>query len=164
MKNKPEIAVYIILGALVLFGVIGWMVTPKDEHGQPILLLPDVKNVEEYRKKAIGWTEDLQLLDGRLAVLLSGNPQSLYTQSRNSQDLFADYVKITQEIENAESPAALTGLKDDLLNTATSYLNACQSALIWVSDPTNDNLVSTEAMAKEAKTLLKELEQSTWTN
>ena len=164
MITKTQLAIFITLVAVIVFGVVGWIVTPKDEKGQPVLLLPDVKSVEDYRRKAKSWTEELKLLDGRLAVLVSGNPKSLYSQSRNSQNLFSDYVKISQKIENAEAPAALTGLKDMLFNTSVAYLNAGQSALIWVSNPSDENLASTETLINDAKDYLKELEHSTWMN
>lgn len=164
IRNKSEIALILITAALIIFGVVGWLVTPKDEKGQPILLLPDVKAVENYRRKAKDWTEEFGLLDGRLAVLLSGNTKSLYSQSKSSQDLFADFVKLAKEVENAEAPVALTGLKDTLINTSYSYLSATQSALVWVSDPSAENLVSTETLVKDAQLLKSELENSTWTN
>lgn len=164
IRNKSEASLIFITLALVIFGVVGWLVTPKDEKGQPILLLPDVKSVEDYRRKAKDWTEDFGLLDGRLAVLLSGNTKSLYSQSNSSQKIFSDYVKLAQEIENTEAPAALTGLKDTLVNTAYGYLSACQSALKWVSDPSTENLDATKALVKEAQQSFSELENSTWTN
>lgn len=164
IRNKSEVALIVTLLVVVVFGVVGWLVTPKDEKGQPILLLPDVKSVEDYRRKAKDWTEEFGLLDGRLAVLLSGNSKSLYSQSRNSQELFSDYVKLAQKIENTEAPAALTGLKDMLANTSVAYLTACQSALVWVSNDSEENLVSTETLVNDAQQYMKELENSTWTN
>jgi hypothetical protein len=162
MKNKSEYALLIILAFLMIFGLIGWAVSPEDESGQPLLLLPGVKEVEEYRRKANSWTEDMKLLDGRLAVLLNGNTSSLYTQSKNAQDLFSDYVALVQDIENTEAPAALTGLKNMLSNSSNAYINACQSALIWVSNSSAENLVYTEQLVDTAQDLLRELESSTW--
>lgn len=162
MRNKSEITLIIIVISILVFGAIGWRTTPKDEKGQPVLLLPDVKKVEDYRRKSGGWVEELKLLDGKLAVLMSGNTDSLYSQSKNSQDLFADYVKLAQEVENTEAPASLTGLKDELINTTYAYLNAGQSALKWVSTPTTENFDTTQDFIETAQSLLSNLEKNTW--
>lgn len=159
-KNELVLIGIIILGAI--FGIVGWTTTPTDDRGQPLLLLPDVKKVEDYRKKAKNWVEELTLLDGRLAVLMGGNSNDLYSQSKSSQNLFNDYVNIVKEIENTESPAALTGLKNMLDETASSYLNACQSALIWVSNATDENHAATENLINDAQNNLNQLENSTW--
>jgi hypothetical protein len=160
--SKGELALIIVLILLVVFGIVGWTLTPTDDRGQPLLLLPDVKKVEDYRKQAKNWAEQLTLLDGRLAVLLNDNSNDLYSQSKDSQDLFDDYINIVKDIENTEAPAALTGLKNMLDDTSTSYLNACQSALIWVSNSTDENRATTENLVTEAHNKLNELENSTW--
>jgi len=160
--TKGELTLIIVLILLIAFGIVGWTMTPSDSRGQPVLLLPDVKKVEDYHKEAKHWAEELTLFDGRLAVLISDNSNDLYSQSKDSQDLFNDYINIVKDIENTEAPAALTGLKSMLDDTASSYLNACQSALIWVSNSTDENHVATENLVAEANNKLNELENSTW--
>lgn len=160
--NRSEKALLIIVLTILVFGIVGWLATPEDEKGQPILLLPSVKKIEDYRAKAEGWTEELRLLDGRLAVLMSGNSKSLFSQSQSSQALFEEYVKLTQAINNAEAPSALNGLKDLLLNTSAAYLDASQSALRWVSTPSEENLTTTKGLINTAQDILSDLESNTW--
>jgi hypothetical protein len=93
---------------------------------------------------------------------MAGNSKSLFSQSQSSQDIFEDYVKLTQAINNAEAPSALTGLKDLLLNTSAAYLDASQSALRWVSTPSDDNLTATKELINNAQDILAELESNTW--
>ena len=162
MRSKSEITLVIVFVVAIVFGVVGWMVTPTNEKGQPILLLPDVKKVEDYRSKAVKWSKEFQILDGRLATLMSGNSASLYSQSNTSQDLFADYVKLAQEIQNTEAPASLTGLKDSLLGTSDTYLNAGQAALKWVSNPTTENYELAQSLIDTAQESLSLLESNTW--
>ena len=45
----------ILLGFAVLFTIIGAFVSPLDEQGKPVLLLPEVKAVEDYRRSAQTW-------------------------------------------------------------------------------------------------------------
>ncbi len=42
----------VLLGIAVLFTIIGAMVSPLDDQGKPVLLLPEVKEVEDYRRSA----------------------------------------------------------------------------------------------------------------
>jgi hypothetical protein len=162
MRSKSEVTLVVVLVVVVVFTAVGWAVTPINEKGQPVLLLPDVKKVEEYRSKAANWTEEFRILDGRIASLMSGNSRSLYSQSKSSQDLFEDFVKLAQEIQNTEAPASLTGLKDSLLTTSDSYLNAGQAALKWVSNPTTENYDLAQTLIDLAQESLSELEGNTW--
>lgn len=162
MKSKSEITLIIVFVIATVFGVVGWLVTPTNEKGQPILLLPDVKKVEEYRSTAVKWAKEFQILDGRMATLMSGNTNSLYSQSKSSQDLFADYVKLEQEIQNSEAPASLTGLRESLLTTSNAYLNAGQAALKWVSNPTTETYELAQSLIDIAQESLSLLENNTW--
>jgi hypothetical protein len=162
MRTKSEISLIIVFVMVILFAVIGWIVTPLNEKGQPILLLPDVKKVEDYRSKAAKWTDEFRILDGRLATLMSGNSKSLYSQSKSSQDLFSEFVKLAQEIQNTEAPASLTGLKESLLSTSDTYLNAGQAALKWVSNPTIENYDLAQSLIRTAQGSLSTLENNTW--
>ena len=162
MRSKSEVTLIIVLVVVVVFTTVGWLVTPTNEKGQPVLLLPDVKKVEDYRLKAANWTEEFRILDGRMASLMSGNTRSLYSQSKSSQDLFSDLVRLAQEIQNTEAPASLTGLKDSLLATSDSYLNAGQAALKWVSNPTTENNDMAQVLIDAAQESLSELEGNTW--
>ena len=42
----------ILMGIAVLFTIIGAFVSPLDEQGKPVLLLPEVMEVENYRRSA----------------------------------------------------------------------------------------------------------------
>ena len=185
IRNKSEIALILITAALIIFGVVGWLVTPKDEkaYGADIktnlaeLLEALLQNKGSYRIR-IGMMNPQYLLkiydefievftDPRIYKFLhiplqSGSDRILKLMGRGYSA--NDFVKLAKEVENAEAPAALTGLKDTLINTSYSYLSATQSALVWVSDPSAENLVSTETLVKDAQLLKSELENSTWTN
>ena len=91
MKNKSEYALLIVLAFLMIFGLIGWAVSPEDESGQPLLLLPGVKEVEEYRRKANNWTEDMKVQTDRLTILLNVNAIRMCT-------LFADRGRLCLQV------------------------------------------------------------------
>ena len=53
----------ILLAAVILFTTIGAFTSPRDENGKPVLLLPEVKAFEDYRRSARSWLEQMTLLD-----------------------------------------------------------------------------------------------------
>ncbi len=160
--NKTEIILLAALALVVVFGLIGWVSSPLDENGRPVMLLPDVKAVEDYRRQAVSWTEDLRLLDGRLSTLLAGNSEDLLGQSRSAQNSFQDSLNIVQEIDYTDAPPALVGLRESLSNTSLAYLEASRGILRWVSSPNQANRDQAANLIKAAQAKLYDLESSTW--
>ena len=54
-ERKTEYYLFAFLLLVIVLGLVGWAFSPLDSEGRPILLLPDVKKVEDYRKKIGGW-------------------------------------------------------------------------------------------------------------
>jgi hypothetical protein len=128
--------VWITVGLLVVLG-LGLGISPKDRDGRPLLLLPEVKAVEDYRRSLVGWHARLAELDGRIARILSNNyGGDLFSQSSDGQQALNETLQILDEIDQtAASPAAVPA-RELALNAASATLGAAQSALIWVSAPT----------------------------
>jgi hypothetical protein len=152
-----------ILVLLLLFGLIGFVNTPFDSQGQPLLLLPDVKAMMEYQKLAQKWNQQFTQLDGELSQLLSEQSSGdLFTQSRNAQSIAERTISIGQEIDRTQTPAAATGLHDSFSQVAAAYLEAARVALRWVSTP--EESVRQDALTKLAvvRELQQKLEANTW--
>jgi hypothetical protein len=147
---------------LIVFGGIGWVVTPKNVGGEPLIYSPSIKKTNDYQKSAMNWIAEIKLLDGRLNTLLASNSQGIYTKSKEAQDIFSGIYSVSQEIENAESPIAMQNIKDELVSTSSAYLDASQAALQWVSTSTDENLSKTKNMITVAQGQLSELENSQW--
>jgi hypothetical protein len=87
MQNDPDESViqvseeklqkfgWILLGVAVLFTMIGVFVSPLDDQGKPVLLLPEVKAVEDYRRSAQSWISELVVLDGEIAHVIAADQQ-----------------------------------------------------------------------------------------
>lgn len=152
-----------ILVLLLLFGLIGFVNTPFDSQGQPLLLLPDVKAMMEYQKLAQHWNQQFTQLGGELSQLLSDQSSGdLFTQSRNAQFIAERTLSIGQEIDRTQTPAAATGLQDSLSKVADAYLETAGAALRWVSTP--EEAIRQDAVIKmtTAQELQKKLEANTW--
>jgi hypothetical protein len=164
MNENQEIHIplstLVILALLVLLA-IGGIASPRNEDGRPLLML-DVKSVDEYRRLAREADKELRLVDGKITAILSGEVDDLFGQTRRAQEVFEQILQISEELDRQEAPPALVGLKEDLNQTAMSYLEAARLTLRWLSIPNQANSEQVQAKLAEARTSLTELEKSQW--
>ena len=159
-ERKTEYYLFAFLLLVIVLGLVGWAFSPLDSEGRPILLLPDVKKVEDYRKKIGGWAEDLRLLDGQLTTLLSGSGD-LLSQSRDGQKAFETSLRIAKQTDAEEAPAALAGLRSTAVETSLAYMEASRGVLLWISTPKQENYEAAVILIQAAREQLAEMEGST---
>ena len=165
MNDRPIIRLsyrWLLLALGLLLIGLGWLASPRDAQGRPLLLLPDVKAVEDYRRAATHNAAGLRLLDGEIATLLQGQNPDLFTQSRQAQAAFEHALAIAQKIDIQSAPPALAGLREASAQTASTYLEASRLALRWVSLPQASNLAIAEDQLAQAQQELETLEDSQW--
>lgn len=153
---------WLLLPLVLFLTVVGALASPRDAQGRPLLLLPDVKAVEDYRQSMSSATVGMQLLDGEIVALLAGQNPDLFTQSRQAQAAFEHALRIGQEIDMQAAPPALDGLQGAAASTASAYLDAARLALRWVSLPQEANRTAAENGLAQARQQLKTLEKSKW--
>ncbi|PKO11496.1 MAG: hypothetical protein CVU39_28975, partial [Chloroflexi bacterium HGW-Chloroflexi-10] len=86
-----------IIPVLLVFLILGYAFSPTDQDGRPILLLPDIRAVEEYRVAIVRWREQAQELDTQISTILSGKyGDDLFTRSRESQKMIDAGVRLIQ--------------------------------------------------------------------
>ena len=153
---------WLLLPLALFLTLLGALSSPRDEQGRPLLLLPDVKAVEDYRHAMSSAIAGMQLLDGEIAALLAGQNTDLFTQSRQAQSAFEHALRIAQEVDVQSAPPALDGLRGAATGTASAYLEAARLALRWVSLPQEDNRTAAENSLAQAQQQLKTLEESKW--
>lgn len=164
--NKPEeitISIWVlILPALAILLGIGWFASPRDINNRPLLLLPDVKAVEEYRRLANHWRDELRLVDGEIALILASGTSDLFSQSRQAQNTLEHNLRIIQEIDRHDAPATLVGLQEELKLVSQSYLEASRLALRWLSLPDPANHDQAQDRLVESRNMLTDMEASQW--
>jgi hypothetical protein len=163
--NDPEFRLslnWLLLPLGLFLTVLGVLTSPQDVQGRPILLLPDVKAVEDYRREVSRISNGLHLLDGEIAGLLAGPNTDLFTQSRQAQAAFEHALQLAQDIDVPAAPPPLEGLRGAAAGTASAYLEAARLALRWVSLPQEANRTSAENGLMLARQQLKTLEESKW--
>ena len=154
---------WILCGLSVIFVFIGLLVSPIDDQGQPVLLLPDVKAVESYQKQVQNWLSDLNDLDGEIKNVLAGDQQGdLFSQSRIAQRTLEHAVKIAQEVDRCEVPPVGAGFHENFLSMVLNYLEASRAALQWISVPEEENLNQAVELLESSRQMKAELEINPW--
>ena len=164
---KTERPLQLSAGGLLLavglaLTLLGSQTSPRDPQGHPILLLPDVKAVEDYRRAVREDVVRLHLLDGEIASLLAEKNPDLFSQSRQAQAALEHALQIAQAIDAQPAPPALEGLRGLAAQAAATYLEAARLALRWVSLPQADNRTAAAQTLDQAGQQLHTLEGSPW--
>lgn len=149
--------------AVVILLVTGFIASPHDQAGHPILLLPDAKEVEDYRHSVSSWHERMRTLDAEMNTLLSGKfGGDLLARSRKAQLALETTIQLAQEIDQRSIPTAAIPAKEMALKAASAYLDSARAILQWVSAPKTENLRAAQQSLKHARQALAELEKSEW--
>ena len=170
--SEPEIQIseeklqklgWILFGLAVFFTIIGALVSPLDDQGKPVLLLPEVKAVEDYRKAAQSWISELNILDGEIGHIIAADQQGdLFSQSRSAQQTLQHAVELAQQVDRTRVPPIGMGMHEQMLSTTLSYLEAARSALQWVSAPEQENQDQAIQLLEDARQMKSELEKNKW--
>jgi hypothetical protein len=154
---------FLLLGIATAFIFIGALVSPRDEQGNPILLSPDVKAIQEYRTSAREWMNGFSILDDEIDRMINRETQGdLFTQSQSAQDTLQQAVALAQQIDRASVPPIAVGLHDLEASTAMAYVEAARTALQWISAPEQSNhdlAVKNLGIARKSK---DDLEANQW--
>ena len=167
MLTKDEIIIpkwIWIIPAIVIFLVLGYFFSPRDRDERPILLLPDVRAVEEYRVAIVRWLEQARDLDTQISTILSGAyGDDLFTRSRESQEMIDAGVRLINNIDQQKTPTAAVPARSLSGQMASAYLEAARATLLWTTAPNAENLARAEELLEIARQAREELESSEWT-
>lgn len=148
---------------LTLLGTAGYAVSPRDDAGRPVLLWPNIRAVEQYRRAVAGWAIQWRGLNSNLRdVLKAEEGTDLLSTSQDSQKAFEQAVAMERDVNTTEAPASLIGLHDQAETMALSYMNASVAIARWVSAPSTENRAAAEQAMAEAEDKLASLEANEW--
>lgn len=148
--------------AVLLFG-LGYSVSPRAADGRPVLLLPDVRAVEIYRRQSVTWLQAWQALDTELGQIVSGpDTASLLDRSRQAQVDFGTAIDLARAVDGTDAPPALLGLHDQVAGTAQAYVDASVALNRWLSAPSPENRAAADQAYQTAKNNLAGLAANAW--
>jgi hypothetical protein len=153
-----------LIGTVVLmyFVAAGYFSSPRDGTGRPILLLPEVRAVEHYRRLVFAWDTAWQDLDKAISTILRSDKAQLLVTSEQAQAAVDDAASLAKKVDATDAPSALVGLKDLTSQTAGDYAAASTSAARWLSAPSGANQTAATAALNKARTDRQQLEANAW--
>ncbi len=140
---------------------IGYAVSPRTADGRPVLLSPDVRAVETYRRSVVSWVREWQALAEALRVILDSEGELLST-SQKTQQAFAKSVELSAAVDSSDTPASLVGLRDQTAATAEAFVKASLAAARWISAPSAEKRTAAETELETAERSLITLEANEW--
>lgn len=164
MKSEIVIPKWVwITGILVFLLGLGLFTSPRDRDNRPLLLMPDLKAMEDYRRSLAGWHTRFLELNGRMTLLLSADyGGDLFSQSSEGQKIQEATVQLLREIDQTATPSAAVSAREMAIDAGSAYLEASRAMLTWISTPTAANLDAAQQAFKTAQATLSELEASQW--
>ena len=152
----------VVLVALVGLVGLGVWFSPRATDGRPVLMLPDVRAVEIYRRDASGWAGEWRTLDENIRQTLEAPDTELLQRSRQAQAAFDQAVDLARRVDGQDAPASLVGLRDLAIATSSNYVNATVAVNQWLSAPTAENLAAAQSQFAVAQQSLMDLESNQW--
>ena len=150
--------------ALLVFA-LGYGVSPRAADGRPLLLLPDVRAVEIYRRQAVAWRQAWQALDAEIGQTLRASAPDtagLLDRSRQAQTDFGTAIELARAVDGTEAPPALLGLHEQTAGTAQAYVDATVALNRWLSAPTAENRAVADQACQRASDTLTQLAANAW--
>lgn len=160
--RKNTLIRFVILLALIGLTVIGYFVSPHDSQGRPVLLLPEVRAIEQYRRHASGWVDGWKNLDGDLHAVLEAEDNNLLALSHQVQSSFDEAIALAKNVDATESPSPLLGLHDLSMQTAVAYVDASIATARWLSAPSKKNRMDADQALLAAGEELSALHSNEW--
>ena len=144
MNNRADMEIEIpwwalVIAGIVIVGLLGWFFSPRNAEDRPILLSPDVKAMEDYRRQANSWANDMRLLDGEITAVMQSDNSDLIGSMQKGQYALDHSIRLAQEIDEAGSPSAFASLRSEMYDTSLAYVDAARAAATWLSIPNAAN-------------------------
>lgn len=158
---KPIALTAVLVAMMLACGLIGQSVSPHTPEGRPVLLSPEVRTIEMYRRAATEWARDWSALAKSLHSILAGE-SDLFSLSQGAQQAFIRATELAIEAEAKDSPASQIGLREQVMSTATAFANASLAIARWVSAPSVENKSAAEQALATAEQSLATLEANEW--
>jgi hypothetical protein len=167
MNNNDGVEITIpwpllVVVAVVTLFVLGYAFSPRSAEARPMLLSPDVKAMEDYRRQASAWMEDMRVLDGEIAGVLRSDNSDLIGSTQKMQNALNHAVRLATEIDQAESPSVFIALRSAISNNALAYVDAARSAARWLSIPDSTSQEEAATALQTARNQYDALVTSKW--
>ncbi len=168
-KRIARAFAWLLLITLTVSGLhtVGVAVTPRDDDGALMILVPSLWATQRYREQVYGWIDELAEIDDRLTALLdqdvdAANSTELYTLGQEMQVVGELAFALEQRITFANSPVAMVGLGEQAKITAKAYLGSAVLTSRWLNAPSETGQQAALESLDQARSQRETLKNSRW--
>lgn len=177
--------VIVIVASLAILGLLGWVNTPHDDEGLPLILNPERRAILNYLNAAEGWVGQFEemgkQLDGLMprdsltatpggestsgAVLPTApppamQPEGLYQRSHEAQEAREALETLAREVQLARVPDPLIGLHGIVVRAVETHLIWADGVLACVGAPDSVDHGELALARTDALAILEDLEET----
>ena len=149
---------------LVAIGVLilGRTISPKDKDGKPLFLTPHLARIADYQHQVRNWALELKDIHAGLVSVISDQPNDLFDQDGKVNQLYGQLTTLQEEVDGTEVPQTQEQLQILAGDAVAAYLDATESTIAWLNEPTKANFNQAEAAMKLASEALDRVLQNPW--
>lgn len=178
------LVVVIVLG-LATLGLLGWVNTPHDDEGLPLILNPERRAILNYLNDVEGWVSQFEAagkqLDGLMppgsstdtsgaepasgAVLPTApppamQPEDLYQRSHEAQQAREALETLARDVDLVRVPDPLIGLHGIVIRTVETHLIWADGVLAYVGAPDSVDHGDLALARTDALAILEDLKET----
>jgi hypothetical protein len=155
-----------LLAMLVLIGVLvlGYLSSPLDDNGRPLLLTPRLARIVAYQRDIHRWAYQLRSIHNSLENILSRTDAGLFEQDQEVNRLYGDLLRLREEVDGTKMPPTLESLHLVMQSALEESSAAVQATASWVGEPVTDNHLQAETALETASESLNHLLTNPWVN
>ncbi len=146
---------------LGLYG-LGLSVSPRTEHGRPVLYSPAVRAAVTYQRRVADWLKELDQIGDTLNRLLTDTSADLYSQNSQAEAMLGQTLQIAQAVAGQSAPTALATVASQMTDVSLVYYQAAQSVAAFVAAPSDDQLAAAVNAVDQARGLAQALAENRW--
>jgi hypothetical protein len=153
-----------LLAILVSGGVLvlGYLSSPLDDNGRPLLLTPRLAQIVAYQHDVHRWANQLRSNHSSLANILLRSDVGLFEQDQEVNRLYGELFRIREEVDGTKVPPTLESLHLTMQSALDESIVAVQATASWVGEPTTANHLQAEAALETASESLNHLLANPW--
>jgi len=165
VTRRQVVAALAALASVIALGT-GWLDSPRDSGGHPLLLTRENLAIKRYLERAVQWSRTMGQAQQSLADVLPASgaahsaPGNLYQHARIARETREQLAEIARQIASDDTPPALAGLHA-LARVASDAQSAYASAVLnAVAVPDTERLDLAYRSGVQAADSLRALRQA----
>lgn len=123
--------------AIVIFSIIGVIVSPRKEDGTPMVLSPELARINQYVDDAANWAADMRQTEKELSRLLAVTSNDIFSQTKDANQVYGDMQRVQSQIDQSRIPPTLEGLHELLVQTSVAHIEAVRAITIVINEPSD---------------------------